>query len=66
MLLLVYIAGIELISTVTINNRGWTTDRDSYPDRKEEIKEALAYIRDREDEKNIRPNNIQRLKNIFL
>ena len=52
MLLLVYIAGIELISTVTINNRGWTTDRDSYPDRKEEIKEALAYIRDREDEKN--------------
>lgn len=51
MLLLVYIAGIELISTVTINDREWTTDRDSYPDRYEEVREALVYIEDQEGEK---------------
>lgn len=50
-LLFVYIAGIELISTVTINDRGWTTDRDSYPDRYEEVLEVLAYIEDQEGKK---------------
>lgn len=50
-LLFVYVAGIELISTVTINDRGWTTDRDSYPDRYGEVREALAYIEEQEGEK---------------
>jgi len=50
-LMLVYIAGIELVSTATINDRGWTTDRDSYPDRYREVREALAHMEEQENKK---------------
>lgn len=51
MLLLMYVAGLELISTVTIkNNAEWSTDRDSYPDRYEAVQEVLADIKEKEKE----------------
>lgn len=51
-LLLMYVAGLELVSTVTIrNDMDWTTGRDNYPDKYAAVQEALADIEEREGTK---------------